>query len=231
MRLALLEDEPDQAEAMLGWLHAAGHQVRHFSSLQECRNELRRDSFDLLILDWMLPDGSGLELLSWLRAQEGRRGDPVIFVTAKNDERDTVAALHAGADDYLTKPVRRLEFLARIEALWRRARPQCAAVAIDHPPYRFDLDRRCCFLAGREIELTDKEFAVALFLFRNIGNLLSRRHILEAVWGVSADLSTRTVDTHISRLRLKLAVRPENGYKLASVYNFGYRLEAVTATG
>lgn len=225
----MLEDEPDQAEVMLAWLREAGHHVRHFSRLQDCRNQLRHDSFDLLILDWMLPDGSGIELLRWLRAQDERRHDPVMFVTAKDEERDTVAALNAGADDYLAKPVRRFEFLARIEALRRRATPLSGAAAMDCPPYRFDFDKRSCFLARKEIELTDKEFAVAAFLFRNIGKLMSRQHILEAIWGVSADVSTRTVDTHVSRLRIKLVIRPENGFKLASVYNFGYRLEAISA--
>lgn len=225
----MLEDEPDQAEIMLGWLREAGHHVCHFSRVQDCRNELRRESFDLLILDWMLPDGSGIELLRWLRAQDGGRHDPVIFVTAKDEERDTVAALNAGADDYLPKPVRRYEFLARIEALRRRASPLSGAAAMNYPPYRFDFDKRQCFLSGGKIDLTDKEFGVAAFLFRNIGKLMSRQHILETVWGVSAEVSTRTVDTHISRLRIKLAIRPENGFKLASVYNFGYRLEPVSA--
>jgi len=226
MRVLLLEDDQDQAETMIAWLGTAGHQISHFTHVRDCSTELRRDSFDLLILDWMLPDGSGLDLLRWFREQSAGRYAPVIFVTARESEQDTVAALGAGADDYLTKPVRRLELLSRMEAVWRRMRPATGEASMNFPPYCFDVESKQCYFNNREIELTDKEFAVAIFLFRNIGNLLSRRHILEAVWGISAELSTRTVDTHVSRIRLKLALRPENGFRLASVYNFGYRLEA-----
>lgn len=214
---------------MCGYLTAAGHQVTHCAAIRDCRNELRRDTFDLLILDWMLPDGSGLDVLEWVRSHPDGRYDPVIFVTARESEQDTVAALDAGADDYLTKPVRQRELISRMEAVWRRIRRPEPATSIDHPPYCFDVGNKRCSLNGEEIELTDKEFAVALFLFRNLGNLISRRHIFETIWGVSAEVSTRTVDTHVSRIRLKLALRPENGFRLTSVYNFGYRLEASTA--
>lgn len=230
MRLALLEDDIDQAQALIGWLQGAGHQVQHFARLQACRQALRRESFDILILDWGLPDGNGIDLLAWLRDQDRGRHEPVIFTTARNSEADTVAALDAGADDYLVKPVRRLELLSRLDALWRRAgSAPTAALALEHPPYRFDLEARRCEFAGEPVDLTEKEFAVAVFFFRNLGNLISRSHLLEAVWGLGAEVSTRTVDTHVSRLRVKLALRPENGYRLAAVYNFGYRLEALEA--
>lgn len=228
MRLVLLEDEIDQASTLLEWLRAAGHQVRHFSTLQACRQELRRESYDVLILDWGLPDGTGIELLQWLRSQTGGRHDPVIFTTARNSEADTVTALDAGADDYLVKPVRRRELLSRLDALWRRVGPPPAAVrTMDYPPFAFDLEGKSCLVAGEPVDLTEKEFAVAVFLFRNLGNLLSRNHILEAIWGVGNAISTRTVDTHVSRVRVKLGLRPEQGYRLAAVYNFGYRLEAL----
>lgn len=228
MRLVLLEDEIDQARTLLEWLREAGHQVRHFATLHACRQELRRESYDVLILDWGLPDGTGIELLQWLRSQTGGRHDPVIFTTARNSEADTVTALDAGADDYLVKPVRRRELLSRLDALWRRVGPPPAAArTLDYPPYAFDLEGKTCAVDGEPVDLTEKEFAVAVFLFRNLGNLLSRNHILEAIWGLGNAISTRTVDTHVSRVRVKLGLRPEQGYRLAAVYNFGYRLEAL----
>lgn len=229
MRLVLLEDDIDQANTLLTWLRDAGHHVRHFGTLEDCRKELRRESFDILIVDWCLPDGSGVDLLTWLRGQSGGRHEPVIFTTARNSEEDTVTALQSGADDYLVKPIRRLELLSRLEALWRRIKPAHSAPGeLVFPPYHFNMGDRVCHVAGEPVELTEKEFSVAVFLFQNRGNLLSRKHILEAVWGVTADLSTRTVDTHVSRVRLKLGLRPENGLRLASIYSFGYRLETVS---
>jgi two-component system, OmpR family, response regulator RegX3 len=228
MRLVLLEDELDLAHTLIGWLQEAGHQVRHFTTIAKCRQELRHESFDLAIVDWCLPDGEGIDLLRWLREQSGGRREPVLFATARDSEDDIVTALAAGADDYLVKPLRQRELLARMEALLRRAAPPVdEQVELAFGPFRLQPATRCCSCHGQPIDLTEQEFAVALYLLRHLGKLLSRQHILEAVWGISADVSTRTVDTHVSRLRNKLGLRPENGYRLSSVYGFGYRLESV----
>jgi DNA-binding response OmpR family regulator len=153
---------------------------------------------------------------------------PVLFTTARDAEADIVQALKAGADDYLVKPLRKQELLARVEALGRRARPKPrTAEHLKLAEFDVDVDRRVVNRHGVEVDLTQKDFDLAVFLFRNVGNLVSRGHILESVWGRTSDLNTRTVDTHVSRLRSKLGLVPENGWKLTAVYQHGYRLEQV----
>jgi DNA-binding response OmpR family regulator len=181
-------------------------------------------------LDWHVPDLSGEEVLKWLREKQ-QSTVPVLFATSRDSEQDIVAALAAGADDYMIKPVRRLELLARVEALLRRMRPkQPEAESIELAPYHNDLANRVVKLDGQPLEMTDKEYDLTLFLFRNLGRLLSRGHISESVWGRSADVQSRTVDTHVSRVRKKLDFGPERGLRLTPVYNFGYRLEKVSLT-
>jgi DNA-binding response OmpR family regulator len=153
----------------------------------------------------------------------------VIFVTSRDAEEDIVAGLNSGADDYIVKPVRRLELLSRLEAIWRRTRPKDDNESIiDLPPYRIELTTRRVLRNGDAVEaLTEKEFNLIVFLFQNLGRLLSRGHLLEAIWGVSAAIPTRTLDTHISRIRKKLDLHPANGFRLVPAYNYGYRLERV----
>ena len=155
----------------------------------------------------------------------------MLFATAQNREEDSVHMLKAGADDYQTKPLRRLEFLARVEALLRRSRaapPEQAAV-LEAGAFRIDPQGRTLEKDGAGLELTQKEFDFALLLFRNIGRLLSRAYVLDTIWGISAEVSTRTVDTHASQLRTKLGLYPEEGWRLSAVYQHGYRLERVSA--
>lgn len=227
MRVALLEDDADIARLLALWLEEAGHAPQLFDSGAALTKALGRDSFDLLLLDWMLPDTSGDKILQWVR-ENVDWPIPVIFVTGRNREQDIVAGLTLGADDYVAKPVRRDEFLARVEAVGRRAHPALKpAGVLSHPPYEIDLGARRVRCRGETIELTQKEYELALFLFRNQGRLLSRGHILQSVWGHQPDISTRTVDTHVSRLRTKLGLGPENGWQLSAIYNHGYRLEQV----
>jgi DNA-binding response OmpR family regulator len=153
---------------------------------------------------------------------------PILFVTSREREEDVVEALSRGADDYMTKPVKRAETLARIAALARRAAPQGEETGVfEFPPFSFDTTTLTVRRQGEPVELTDREFALALYLFRNAGCLLSRGQLLEAVWGRRADLPTRTVDTHVSRVRRKLALDPSTGWRVRSVYQHGYRLEAL----
>lgn len=214
---------------MAGWLTSAGHDVHTFKLGKDLLRVASRESFDAFLIDWMLPDQSGHEVLRCLR-QERTITAPVIFVTSRDAEEDIVAGLDAGADDYMVKPLRRLELLSRLEAVWRRAhahntQPQ----SVDQPPYRIDLEHRRVLRNGVPVEsLTEKEFALALFLFQNLGRLLSRGHLLEAIWGLSANIPTRTLDTHISRVRKKLDLHPANGFRLVPAYNYGYRLERTT---
>ena len=178
---------------------------------------------DLVFQDIHLADGSCFEIFRQVRVDA-----PVIFITARDAEEDIVEALNAGADDYLVKPVRKLELMSRIEAVMRRARPHARSQKIEIAQYCFELQSKRVTVSGEPVELTDKEFELAVFLFRNLGRLLSRGHMLEAVWGQTANLATRTVDTHVSRVRSKLNLRPDNGFRLVPTYNYGYRLEQLT---
>lgn len=225
MRIALLEDDEQLGPLIALWLEGAGHAPQLFASGAALIKALDRDSFDLLILDWMLPDTTGDKVLLWAR-EHIDWSIPVIFVTGRDSEEEIVAGLNLGADDYIAKPLRQQEFLARVAAVTRRAQ---AAVApsgrLTFPPFELDTGSRSVQREGEPVELTQKEYELALFLFRNHGRLLSRSHILQSVWGHQADITTRTVDTHISRLRTKLGLNPESGWQLNSIYNHGYRLE------
>ncbi len=227
MRIAILEDDKVQREGLLDWLKSAGYDAHAFPNGKDFLRALSRESFDLYLLDWMLPDTTGQDILAWLR-QEKNNTTPVIFTTARDEEENIVAALSEGADDYIIKPLRKLELLSRIDAVMRRFRPREADPVLEVGIYRFDIQHKRATVGGEPVELTDKEFDLAVFLFRNLGRLLSRGHMLEAVWGRTANVATRTVDTHISRVRSKLNLRPENGYRLSPAYNYGYRLEADT---
>jgi DNA-binding response OmpR family regulator len=227
MRIAIVEDDASQADLVRIWLVGAGHTCHTFGRGREFMRVMTRDSFDLLVLDWELPDVNGDAILTWVRANV-REAVPVLFTTARDAEADIVTALKAGADDYLVKPLRKQELLARVEALGRRARPKPrAAEQLRVGEFEVDVDRRIVTRNGAEVDLTQKDFDLAVFLFRNVGNLVSRGHILESVWGRTSDLNTRTVDTHVSRLRSKLGLVPENGWKLTAVYQHGYRLEQI----
>lgn len=228
MRIALLEDDKDLAAVLLRWLEEAGHQCHVFHDGKALQRVAARESFDLFLLDWQVPELSGPQVLAWLRADQKVEA-PVLFATARDAEEDIVAALKAGADDYMVKPVRRFELLARIAALHRRATPEKPTDVLSAGPLTLDVGKREARVEGAVVALTDKEFDVAVFLLRNLGSLLSRGHISESVWGRSADVPTRTVDTHMSRLRKKLQLSPEAGFRLTSVYNFGYRLDRVEA--
>ena len=228
MRIALLEDDVAVGTAMQHWLEGAGHTVHNFTSGKTIVREAARESFDLFMLDWHVPDLSGEQVLRWLREKQ-QSTVPVLFVTSRDSEADIVSALQAGADDYMVKPVRRFELLARIDSLLRRTRPkpsETEPIAIG--PYAINLVDRIVTLRGEKIEMTDKEYDLTVFLFRNMGRLTSRGHITESVWGRSSDVQSRTVDTHVSRVRKKLELGAENGVRLAPVYNFGYRLEKVS---
>lgn len=227
MRIALLEDDRDLADVLKRWLEEAGHQCHLFHDGKSLQRVAVRESFDLFMLDWQVPELSGPEVLAWLRETQQVKV-PVMFTTARDAEEDIVAALKAGADDYMVKPVRRFELLARVAALLRRSMIEAPADAITAGPLSLDVAKRIATLNGETVTLTDKEFDVAVFLLRNLGSLLSRGHISESVWGRSADVPTRTVDTHMSRLRKKLQLSPEVGFRLTSVYNFGYRLDRVS---
>lgn len=226
MRIALLEDELEQARHIQMILAEPGNQVDSFQTGQSFISAVQHRSYDLLILDWQIPDMTGIDVLRSVRAQL-HWPIPVVFLTQRDSEQDIVQALDAGADDYLSKPARPAELLARIKALARRIHPENDKELLNFGPFRIDTQKRTISLHGEVLTLTDKDFDLSLFLFQNQGRLLTREMLLERVWGVTRDINTRTVDTHMSRLRRRLGLNPENGFRIKTIYQRGYRLEAM----
>jgi len=226
LRISILEDDSDQLALLKRWLVDDGHDVHGYLTGREAMKHAGRESFDLFILDWQVPDVSGADVLMWLRSNVSKQV-PVLFVTVRDSEQDIVFALENGADDYMVKPARRQELLARVHALLRRAYPREEEKLLSFPPFEIDVVRGEIRRNGERIDLTPKEFELTLVLFRNVGRLLSRGHLQESVWGRSGDLVTRTVDTHVSQVRKKLDLRTETGFRVVPIYNYGYRLEQV----
>lgn len=228
MRIALLEDDPDQVALFNEWLRVAGHSCENFDNGKLFVRKIKHESYDALILDWMVPDMDGFQVLRWVRENFDWR-IPIVFVTARDLEDDIVRALEEGADDYMVKPAKQRELLARLNAVVRRAAPTDEGqTSIVSEPFLIDLANHLIQRNGERIEVTQKEYELIVFLFRNVGRVLSRAHILESVWGRNPDINTRTVDTHVSRIRSKLSLAPEHGWKLSSIYQHGYRLEKIT---
>jgi two-component system response regulator RegX3 len=228
MRIVILEDDHDQSDLLVSWFEEQGHHCdTHFDGLSFLR-AYSKDSYDLVILDWMVPKTSGLEVLKHLRAQLDRVV-PVIFISQRDAEEDIVEALEAGADDYMAKPVGHMETVARVNAIARRMGfgEENTADSFDLPPYLIDTKLRQVYRDGEHVGMTEKEYELTLFLFKNLGRIISRGHLLQMVWGTSAAINTRTVDTHISRLRTKLGLDDEESWRLTSVYRNGYRLENI----
>ncbi len=227
MRIAVLEDDPDQLTLLSRWLAEASHDVHGYKVGRDVMRETSRESFDLFVLDWQLPDVPGPDVLKWIR-EHASKNVPVLFVTGRDSEEDIVFALQAGADDYMIKPVRRQELLARVSALLRRAYPLAEKPVLSFPPFEIDTGVGEIRRNGERVELTPKEFDLAVTLFRNVGRLISRGHLQEMVWGKTGNLATRTVDTHVSQVRKKLDLRPETGFRVVPIYNYGYRLEQIS---
>lgn len=224
MKIAYLEDEHSFAEHLIPLLASAGHEINHFTSGRECLKAIHASQYDLIILDWMVPDVKGTEVLESLKMSG--HYPPVIFLTGRDSEEDVIAAISAGADDYIVKPPNINVLLARMEALHRRHQNKSADdEAISIQDITVDFAKRKFTIHGEAIKLTEKETDLALYFFKQMGVLLTRDHITKVVWGSSPSVDTRTIDVHVSYLRKKLKLTPEFGWRLASIYHQGYRLE------
>ncbi|HZZ11053.1 MAG TPA: response regulator transcription factor [Paraburkholderia sp.] len=227
MRIAVLDDDSVQAALVCQTLSDAGHICHAYGAGRELVRRLRRETFDLLVLDWNVPDMSGEEVLRWVRGSLSERL-PVLFMTSRSRETDITLILNSGADDYLVKPVSAAVLLARVGSLLRRAyqlKPAASKEVFDD--YEFDLGAKHVRVRGTTVTLTQKEFGLALLLFQHMGRPLSRMHILDVIWKQATDIPSRTMDTHMSMLRSKLGLRPESGYRLTPIYGYGYRLERI----
>lgn len=234
MRVAVLDDDTDQLDLIRCTLKAMNHHCHTFTKGAALMNELQRESFDLLLLDWELPDISGPEVVRWVRNNVAK-SLPILFLTVRRTEHDIVDALGLGADDFMSKPVRVAELTARIRALLRRAYATPEPKEEVWGRYRFMPGAGRLEIDGQPVHLTQREFDLALFLFRNSGRPISRGHMLESIWKTNnplgTELMTRSLDTHISRVRTLLKLRPENGYRLSAIYGQGYRFESLQESG
>ncbi len=220
-RVLLVEDNVDLAFGLRTSLEVEGYEVIHAETGPQGLKLGKEGAPDLIVLDLMLPEMTGYEVLRRLR-QAGVLV-PVLIMTAKGEEADKVQGFRLGGDDYVVKPVGVLEFLARVEALLRRSRPRVAIGSI----YRLgdievDSDRRTVAVMGTEIELSPLEFDLLHTLAQRRGNLVTRSELLREVWGYRSDIESRTVDTHIAKLRAKID-RGERSC-IVTVRKKGYRL-------
>lgn len=236
MRIAILDDDATDLQRITQVLDGLARQYDEetwtfhtFSLGEELLKQLKRETFDLLILDWQLPDISGIALLDWAH----RHLDPpppVIMVTSRNSEEDTVQALMAGADDYVNKPFRPFEFQARVRTVLRRYSWGKGLVENEQKVFGsivFNDTEQKIIHDGKIVHLTEREYSLARCLFNNLNRPLSREYLYERFWPHEEAFSSRPLDTHIYRLRSKLALTPEHGWRLATIYGYGYRLEQV----
>lgn len=223
--VGLLEDDVDQAVLLQHWLEEEGYSVRRFASAAAFRARKGVVLVDLLLLDWMLPDGTGIEVVKAIRGSTNPQL-PVVFLTARSNDEDIVQGLREGGDDYIVKPPKRAELLARVATICRRlGLSDDAPVVVELIPYLIDFRARKVSMNGVDVEMTRREFDLAGFLFRRSERVVGRDTLLHAVWNLGANVTTRTVDTHISRLRKKLELNGEHGWRLAAIHQYGYRLE------
>ncbi len=229
MHLLLLEDDRNQIDAVNHALDACPSKIEIFARGVEAVQWLKKNSVDVCILDWNVQGTmTGSDVLRWIRAHIGYEL-PVMLLAAKELEIDIMLILGAGADDYVIKPFRPLELAARVMSLSRRIRkPRAIARTLQVGRYMVDLDARSIHRGDDRIELTPKEFDLISFLFINQGKVVSRDVMARTAWGREVGPASRTLDTHMYRIRQKLALEPENGVRLSAVYARGYRLDAVS---
>jgi DNA-binding response OmpR family regulator len=226
LKIGVLEDDPAQAQVLCDWLEDEGHTIQCSFAGREFLTGIAENPVDLAILDWEVPDLSGIEVLRWIREKIGY-GLPVLFTTQRDGEDDIVQALHDGADDYLVKPLSKPELMARIHALGRRAGLMSKSDFLELGPIKIDLNRKEVAVNGEFVKLTNKDYQLACCLLRNVGKLLSRDFLLQEVWGINPAINTRTVDMHMSRVKRSLQIGPEMGYCIKTIYQHGYRLEKI----
>lgn len=218
-----LEDDDNIRELVLYALRNAGYQAAGFSIPQEFFDGLKAEQPDMILLDIMLPEESGLSILKKIRIGAKTKEIPVIMLTAKGSEFDKIQGLDSGADDYVSKPFGVMELISRIKAVMRRFHPASAESELLVANIRMNVEKHQVFVDEQPVELTYKEFEMLQCFMENPGLVYTRDKLLERVWGYEFDGETRTVDVHIRTLRQK--VDPPGQY-IQTVRGIGYRMEA-----
>ncbi|HQR19646.1 MAG TPA: phosphate regulon transcriptional regulator PhoB [Burkholderiaceae bacterium] len=221
--ILVVEDEPAIQELVAYTCSSNGFAVRRADSVHAAREAIGGQLPDLVLLDWMLPDRPGIDLLKELRSHERTRALPVIVLTAKGSEADRVVGLDSGADDYVVKPFSPRELVSRVRAVLRRRAPQHSGETIEYGPLLIDPARHEVRAGGTSVRIGLAEFRLLSFLAGHPDRVFSRTQLLDSVWGDHVFIEERTVDVHILRLRKALA--PVKAQHLVqTVRGLGYRL-------
>jgi two-component system, OmpR family, phosphate regulon response regulator PhoB len=221
--ILVVEDEPAIQELVAYACQTNGFEVRRTDSVRSAREAVSGELPDLVLLDWMLPDRPGIELLRELRGQERTKALPVIMLTAKGNEADKVTGLDAGADDYVVKPFSPRELISRIRAVFRRRAPQLSGEVIEYGPLRLDAARRELMANGKPVRMGLTEYKLLTFFMVHPDRIFSRSQLLDGVWGDHVFIEERTIDVHMLRLRKALAPHDVQGM-VQTVRGLGYRL-------
>jgi two-component system phosphate regulon response regulator PhoB len=222
--ILIVEDEEPLTLLLRYNLEAAGYTVDCAARGDEAELKLRETTPDLVLLDWMLPGLSGIEICRRLRARPATAKLPIIMLTARGEESERVRGLGTGADDYVVKPFSVPELLARIAALLRRASPERVAAVLSAGDLELDRERRRVFRAGRELALGPTEFRLLEYLLQSPGRVFSREQLLDGVWGNDVYIEDRTVDVHVGRLRKALSQSGEHD-PIRTVRGSGYAFD------
>lgn len=217
----LLEDDENIRELVCYSLNVTGNEAEGFAAPSEFWRAVSENLPELVILDVMLPEEDGLQVLSKLRSRDTTSDIPVIMLTAKGSEFDKVTALDAGADDYITKPFGVMELVSRVKAVLRRSSGSSQGKTYAAGPLCLSVSKHMVTVSGNEVVLTYKEFELLKYLFENKGMVLTRDQILQHIWGYDFDGENRTVDVHIRTLRHKLS---EAGSLIETIRGVGYRI-------
>ena len=221
-KILIIEDEPDIRKTLEYNISREGYKVVSASSLSEGKEQINSSDFSLILLDLMLPDGSGLDLCREIKSDKDKSSTPIIILTAKDDEVDKVVGFELGADDYVTKPFSIRELILRIKAILKRGESKKETLEVQRQfgELTMDVDSHEVFVNSEQIILTALEFRLLRQLVDRRGRVQSREQLLSDVWGYSAEVTTRTVDTHIKRLREKLGTM---GKYVQTIRGVGYK--------
>ena len=221
-KILIIEDEPDIRKTLEYNISREGYKVVSASSLSKGKEQINSSDFSLILLDLMLPDGSGLDLCREIKSDKDKSPTPIIILTAKDDEVDKVVGFELGADDYVTKPFSVRELILRIKAILKRGESKKETLEVQRQfgELIMDIDSHEVFVNNEQIILTALEFRLLRQLVDRRGRVQSRDQLLSDVWGYSAEVTTRTVDTHIKRLREKLGTM---GKYVQTIRGVGYK--------
>lgn len=223
--ILIVEDETDLVTMLRYNLEREGFTVDSAGDGEEALLMVKERPPDLVLLDWMIPLVSGIEVCRQLRRNPDTSDIPIIILTARGEEADRVRGLGAGADDYVTKPFSPRELIARVHAVLRRARPALEADTLTFSDLIMDLATHRVYRSGEPVELRPVEFRLLRFFLEHPGRVFSREQLLDAVWRDDAFIEPRTVDVHIRRLRKALNRKPFQGDMIRTVRSAGYALE------